>query len=41
MDSIDFEAREWVPDSGWPISREELDPYYQRAQDLVELGPYE
>ena len=28
---FDFERREWVPHSGWPISFEELQPYYQRA----------
>ena len=41
LDPIDFENREWVPHSGWPIRREELDPFYARAQPLLELGPYE
>ena len=41
LDPIDFEKREWVPHSGWPIRREELDPFYARAQPLLELGPYE
>lgn len=41
FDPIDFESRDWVPHSGWPISREELDPFYARAQELPELGPYE
>jgi choline dehydrogenase-like flavoprotein len=36
-DAIDFKKREWVPDSGWPISRSELDPYYQRASRILEL----
>ena len=27
----DFEKREWVPHSGWPISIEELKTYYERA----------
>ena len=31
QDPIDFEAREWVPDSGWPIRRDELLPHYERA----------
>jgi choline dehydrogenase-like flavoprotein len=30
-----------VPQSGWPISREDLDPYYARANKVLELGPYE
>ena len=29
----DFEQREWVPHSGWPISFEELRAYYERAFD--------
>lgn len=40
LDPIDFEKREWVPNSGWPISREDLDPFYVRAHELVELGPH-
>jgi len=41
LDPLDFEARPWVPDSGWPITRAELDPFYARAHRLLELGPYE
>ncbi len=33
----DLEFRDWVPDSGWPISWQELDRYYPRAQELCEL----
>ena len=40
-DPIDFETRPWVPHSGWPIRRVELDPFYARAQRLLDLGPYE
>jgi choline dehydrogenase-like flavoprotein len=40
-DAIDFEKRPWVPHSGWPIRREELDPFYARAHRLLDLGPYE
>jgi choline dehydrogenase-like flavoprotein len=28
---LDFESREWIPYSGWPISFDELFPFYQRA----------
>lgn len=41
LDPIDFEKRDWVPHSGWPIRRDELDPFYARAQRVLELGPYE
>ncbi|MFV2090322.1 MAG: FAD-dependent oxidoreductase, partial [Pseudomonadales bacterium] len=34
LDHIDFERREWVPHSGWPICREDIDPYYRLAHDL-------
>lgn len=33
MDPIDFETRDWVPYSGWPITRDQLLPYYKRAAD--------
>lgn len=39
-DPIDFKPRPWIPHSGWPIAREALDPFYARAQEIVELGPY-
>jgi len=41
LDPIDFDQRDWVPHSGWPLRRAELDPFYARAQPLLELGPYE
>jgi choline dehydrogenase-like flavoprotein len=41
LDPIDFKQRSWVPHSGWPLSRKELDPYYRRTQPIVGLGPYE
>jgi choline dehydrogenase-like flavoprotein len=36
----DFERREGVPHSGWPFSREYLDPWYARAQQVLGAGPY-
>ena len=33
-DEIDFQSRSWVPDSGWPITRAALEPYYVRAAQL-------
>lgn len=41
FDPIDFEARPWVPYSGWPVTRADLDPFYERAHPICELGPYE
>ena len=40
LDEIDFESRDWVPHSGWPFAREEIEPYFARAQALVEAGPW-
>jgi choline dehydrogenase-like flavoprotein len=40
LDETDFERREWVPYSGWPITKRDLLPYYRRAQRLCELGRY-
>jgi choline dehydrogenase-like flavoprotein len=40
LDPIDFEQRAWVPYSGWPFGIDELEPYFKRAQDLVEAGPW-
>ncbi|MFL5466418.1 MAG: FAD-dependent oxidoreductase [Gemmatimonadaceae bacterium] len=37
---IDFEKRDWVPHSGWPITRADLDPFYARAHSVLDLGPY-
>lgn len=40
LDPIDFQVREWVPHSGWPFDRDRLVPFYRRAQDVLELGPF-
>lgn len=39
LDAIDFEARSWVPGSGWPITRADLDPFYARAIPVCDLEP--
>ena len=41
LDELDFQKREWIPHSGWPINRSDLDPYYVEAQKLCQLGPFE
>jgi choline dehydrogenase-like flavoprotein len=40
LDEIDFEQRDWLPYSGWPINKADLDPYYERAHRLCKIGPY-
>lgn len=41
LDEADFEARAWIPHSGWPFGRDVLDPWYGRAHTLCGLEPYE
>ena len=41
FDEIDFEARDDLPYRGWPFSKTELDPWYRRAQDVCQLGPFD
>lgn len=40
LDKIDFQARDWLAHSGWPIARAVIEPYFQRAQALCEAGPW-
>lgn len=35
LDDYDFEQREWIADTGWPISRHELDGDYDAALKLL------
>lgn len=37
LDPADFAERAWIPHSGWPITREQMQPYYDRACDLLEI----
>jgi choline dehydrogenase-like flavoprotein len=41
FDEIDFAVRSWVPNSGWPVGREELHPYLDQARELLGLCPIE
>lgn len=41
LDAIDLERKQWMPYSGWPLSRAELDPYYIEAQPVLGLGEYQ
>jgi choline dehydrogenase-like flavoprotein len=40
FDAIDFETRSQVPHSGWPISLEDLLPFYPEANALSEAGRF-
>jgi choline dehydrogenase-like flavoprotein len=35
---IDFEARDWIPYSGWPIRLDDVQPYYDRARVICRVG---
>ena len=36
-----LETREWVPDSNWPISYEDLEPYYRHARDFCQIETHD
>jgi len=39
FEDMDFMARPWVPNSGWPFGKEALLPYLDRAAEALNLGP--
>jgi len=41
LDKIDFEKRSWVPNSGWPISYNDLKPFYIRAGKILNLSSFD
>ena len=41
LDPIDFETRYWVPHSGWPITFDQMAPYYDRARKLCDIEPFD
>ncbi len=40
MHPFDFERRSYIAESGWPISYEDLVPYYEKAHARVELADF-
>jgi choline dehydrogenase-like flavoprotein len=38
LSGIDFEPRSWVSDSGWPFDASELEPYHERAREILGLS---
>ena len=41
LDDADFLARPGVPHSGWPFDRPGLLPFYERAQRICAIGPFD
>jgi choline dehydrogenase-like flavoprotein len=40
LSEIDFEQRDWLPYSGWPFTKAHLDPFYERAHQVCQIGAY-
>jgi choline dehydrogenase-like flavoprotein len=40
LNEIDFEKRDWVPWSGWPVAYDEVRPWLQQAHDDYGAGPF-
>ncbi len=40
LSPVDFEARDWVPHSGWPVGSAELDRYTERAEKVLRLPAF-
>jgi len=41
FDPVDFEPRDHVQFSGWPMRYADIEPWYRRAQDYAECGAYD
>ena len=37
----DFSVHSWIPNSGWPLTSADLDPYYRRAHKIIGIGKFE
>lgn len=37
--ALDLQHRVWIPESGWPVSEEDVAPYLQRAGRILKTGP--
>ena len=38
LDEIDFQKRDWVENSGWPIASSDLIEYYSKAANFLNIG---
>jgi choline dehydrogenase-like flavoprotein len=41
FDELDFQVRDWIPNSGWPFSKAELLPYYERSHAVLQLKAFD
>jgi len=41
LDEIDFESRDWVPESGWPFTHQAIVPFYERAQRICGINSFD
>ncbi len=41
LDAWDFDSHDWIPESGWPITRDELVPFYRDAQTILNLAEFD
>lgn len=41
LEPEDFAPRAWVPDSGWPLSFDDLRPWYVKAQPILGLSRFD
>ncbi|HXH12301.1 MAG TPA: GMC family oxidoreductase [Alphaproteobacteria bacterium] len=41
LTQLDLERRDWVPDSGWPITYDELQRYYVKAEHILRLPSFD
>jgi len=41
MDDVDFKPKSWVPDSGWPIGRTDIDPYMDEVHYILDLPEFQ
>lgn len=36
----DFEKKPYIPDSGWPLKYQDIEPYYPRAESVMKVNSY-
>ncbi len=41
LDEADFAQRDWLERTGWPVNRAEMQPFYDRACDLLQIPRFD